>query len=343
MSTGRQGGEFIVVGENVHCTLVYKVGGAFVKVLEDGGAVVRYKEEGQERMLPVPRRFMETEDWNKGVVKHAAVAMWQGLYGDDAGREAGAAYIRYMARRQEAAGARFLDLNVDEFSTDTEERKRVIRWAAGEMQKAASVPLSIDSSNLEILQAGLEACEPRDGKPMVNSVSLEREEALQIARDAGAVVVAAATGAESMPEGVEDRMANIRTLAGKLTAADFALADIYVDPLVFPASVDSRNGPAIIETIKAVRAEYGDEIHFAPGLSNISYGMPNRKLLNQVFAYLCREAGMDGAIVNPVQINGKILDSLDPNAESFALARDFLMGQDQFGMNYIAASREGKL
>ncbi len=92
-----------------------------------------------------------------------------------------------------------------------------------------------------------------------------------------------------------------------------------------------------------MRKEYGSEVHFAPGLSNISFGMPNRKLLNQVFAWLCREAGMDGAIANPLHINGSILDGLDVKGEQFALARAFLVAEDQYGMEYIGASREGKV
>jgi cobalamin-dependent methionine synthase I len=69
----------------------------------------------------------------------------------------------------------------------------------------------------------------------------------------------------------------------------------------------------------------------------------DRKLLNQVFAWLCREAGMDGAIANPQHINGSILDGLDPKAEQFELARAFLVAEDQFGMSYISAVRAGRI
>jgi len=78
-------------------------------------------------------------------------------------------------------------------------------------------------------------------------------------------------------------------------------------------------------------------------LSNVSFGMPARKLINQVFAYLAVEAGGDGGIVDPLQINAEKLQSLDTKAGPCQLARALLLGTDDFGMNFIAAHREGKL
>jgi 5-methyltetrahydrofolate corrinoid/iron sulfur protein methyltransferase len=336
--------KFIAVGENIHCTRIYKVGGNLVKTLADGTAVITYETAGGERYLPIPKRFVESEDWLKGKkVKHIAVAIWQGIYGDDAGKQAGIAYLEYMAQAQEAHGAAFLDLNVDEFSNDVAERMRVIQWTAGVIQKATAIPLSIDSSDINILRAGLEACDKSKGKPLVNSVSLERVTGIEIAREAGAVVIAGATGATSMPTTLAERVQNFAELLPKLSAAGLTYADIYLDPLVFPASVDAQNGKRFLEAVHALRQKYGPDIHFAPGLSNVSYGLPNRKLLNQVFTYLCVENGCDGGIVDPRQINPAALSSLDPSNAAFKLAKAFLVGEDEFGMNYIRASRKGLL
>ena len=232
---------------------------------------------------------------------------------------------------------------MDEFSTDIEERKKVIQWAARAIQDASRLPLSIDSSNIEILQVGLSSCDNSRGNPMVNSVSLERTEMIQTAKAAGAVVIAGASGKDSLPETMEEKMENIEQLIKKLTAAGFEYPDIFLDPLVFPVSVKPENGVIILTCIKKLREKYGTDIHFAPGLSNISFGLPNRKLINQVFTYLCVENGLDGGIVDPVQINGTILNNTDPNSESFQIAKALLAGDDQFGMNYITASREGKI
>ena len=334
---------FIAVGENIHCTRIFKVGGKYAKTLEDGRSVITYQEHNREYELSVPETFVESEDWRSGKVKHAAVAIWHILYGDSTGKEAGEAYLEYMARRQEAAGASFLDINVDEFGKDVPERIRAIETTAGVVQRASQLPLSVDSSNIEILKAGLQACDRLRGRPMVNSVSLERSNVIGVAREAEAVVVANAGGETAMPADKEERVNNIKRLMDRLTDAGFERSQIYLDPLVFPISVDQNNGLFLMEAIKDLRDLYGAAIHFAPGLSNISFGMPNRKLLNQVFTYLCMQYGLDGGIVDPMQISGATLKALDPTSEPFKLAQAVLTAQDPFGMDYITAAREGKL
>ena len=126
--------KFIAVGENIHCTRILKVGGEHVKSLDGKTHVIVYREGGEEKHLPVPEKFVASSDWKGGKVKHAAVAMWQGLNGDASGRAAGIDYLKYMARRQEVHGAWFLDLNVDEYSTDIKERLALVGWAAGIVQ-----------------------------------------------------------------------------------------------------------------------------------------------------------------------------------------------------------------
>jgi 5-methyltetrahydrofolate--homocysteine methyltransferase len=333
--------KFIAVGENIHCTRIYKVGGKFVHALDDDTYGITYTVDGEERHLPIPQHFVESEEWAKKKVKHVAVAIWQGVYGDAAGKAAGIDYLEHMVRVQEAHGASFLDLNVDEFSTDVDERVQLIQWAAQVIQNVSSVPLSIDSSDLAILKAGLAACDPSKGKPMVNSISLERSAAINVAAEAGAVVIAGATGETSMPSTLEDRLENFDCLLPKLTEAGFAYEDIYLDPLVFPASVDVQNSRRVIDVIKVLREKYGPDIHFAPGLSNVSYGLPKRTWLNVVFTYLCHQQGCDGGIVDPRHINTNVLATIDTTSEAFNVAKALLMGKDQYGMDYILAVRQG--
>ncbi len=335
-----QQGRFIAVGENIHCTRIFKVGGKYAR--EDGSIV--YSDGGEERILPVPQAFTEGEDWKNGKVKHAAIGIWQALNGTDSEqRQAGVDYIRFMARRQEESDAGFLDLNVDEYGSDVAERLEAIRWLVNAVQSASSLPMSIDSSNMEVLRAGLAECGRGRAKPMVNSVSLERHQAIEIAKQAGACVVAGAGSETSMPSSTEDRVENLDRLVALLDAAGIGHGDIYFDPLVFPISVDPANGRRIMESVAQLRVRYGDQVHFAPGLSNISFGMPRRRLLNQVFTHLCREQGLDGGIVDPLQINGRILDEMDTGSEAYALARAVLTGEDDFGMEYITACREGRI
>jgi 5-methyltetrahydrofolate--homocysteine methyltransferase len=332
----------IVVGENIHCTRVYKVGGNFVKPHGAGHAIV-YGGKADTRFLPIPPRFLETADWAAGKVKHCAVAVWQGLYGDAAGKAAAVDYLQYLATRQEAADASFLDVNVDEFSTDIAERCRAIKWVAEVVQAKSKLPLSIDSSNPAILRAGLEACDQKRGRPMVNSVSLERQESIPVAAEFKAVVIASAAGEKDLPSDTAQRLANISRLMPMLAAVGIKGGSIYVDPLVFPVATDSNNAQSFIEAVAAIRKTYGPEIHITGGLSNVSFGMPARKLINQVFTWMVTEAGGDSGILDPLQMNAKILAAVDTKSEPFTLAKALLTGEDMFGVDFITAHREGKL
>lgn len=333
---------FIAVGENIHCTRIYKVGGKFVKEGENG-YVIHYKAGDAACTLAIPPSFTETSDWEAGKIKHCAVAITQGLYGSEAEQQAGREYLEAMAQRQIASGATYLDINVDEFSTDVDERTKAMKWTVDVIQQVSSIPLSIDSSNTEILKTGLDSCDASHGRPMVNSVSLERTDAIDVACTANAVVIASAAGESGLPSSTEEKMANLDRLLPMLKDKGCALDDIHVDPLVLPISVDGSNGKSFLDAVSAVRTTHGPEIHIVAGLSNVSFGMPSRKLINQVFTYLAVEAGADGGIVDPAQLNIGVINGMDVESERFKLAKDLLTGADEFGMNFIAASREGTI
>jgi 5-methyltetrahydrofolate--homocysteine methyltransferase len=335
--------EFIVIGENIHCTRVFKRDGTHVARAPDGRDSITFSAGGATRYLPVPPAFQQSAEWGTGKVKHCAVAIWQGLYGSEADRAAGVDYLQTLARRQAEAGATFLDVNVDEFGADPEDRIRAMKWAAAVVQKAAPLPLSIDSSNPAILRAGLQTCDPARGQPVINSVSLERLAAIEVATEFKAAVVASAAGEKDLPCTVEDRLINLARLLPQLAGAGIRNPAIYVDPLVFPIATDPLNGRVFLDAVAAVRKNCGADIHIAGGLSNVSFGMPSRKLINIVFARLAVEAGADGGIVDPLQINGKLLRSLNTETESFRMAKALLTGEDPYGMDFITAHREGRL
>lgn len=335
--------KFIIVGENIHCTRVRLTAGKFVTELSDGRKALAFKADGQLRQLPVPEDVVRGEEWANGRVRHVAVAVRQGLHGAGGDQAAGIAYLQAMAKEQQAHGAHFLDLNVDELGTDLDEKIRAVAWTAGVLQEACALPLSIDSSNPDILKAGLQACDPARGRPLVNSVSLERASLIEVAAAAGAKVVASAAGAGSMPDSVEERLANLAQLMALLQEAGIALEDRHLDPLVFPVSVDVTHGLKVIDTIRACRKTYGPDVHFAPGLSNVSFGLPRRPLINLVFAHLCHAHGCDGGIVDPAQINDRTLAAMDTSSTAYKLASALLCGTDEYGMGFIAAARDGTI
>lgn len=335
--------KFISVGENIHCTRVYKTNGKFVGQCKDGKQSLLFSDNTGKRNLAIPQVFIDGADWQNGKIKHCACAIWQGNYGETADGETAVHYLQNMAKVQEKNNATYLDINVDEFSTDTEERIKLMKWTVEVIQNAVKIPISVDSSNPDILRAGLETCDQKRGRPMLNSVSLERLSAVDLALEFKAVVIASAAGENDLPNTTEGRMANLSRIITYLTGKGLKLSDIHVDPLVFPISTDSNNGKGFLDSVAAIRAEYGPEIHIVAGLSNISFGMPQRNLITQVFTYMAVEAGADGGIVDPLHVNIEILNNMDTNSDRFKMTKALLTGEDEFGMEFITAAREGLL
>jgi 5-methyltetrahydrofolate--homocysteine methyltransferase len=145
-----------------------------------------------------------------------------------------------------------------------------------------------------------------------------------------------------MPSGVEDRVERAAEIIGLALEAGLPADTLYVDPLVIPIGVDPMAGGAFLDAVKAVRERFGDEIHVTGGVSNISFGLPARRLVSDVFLDLCVQAGLDSGIVDPVADIGAALNP-DRDAEAYALAKAMLTGEDAFGMAFIEAYRAGKL
>jgi 5-methyltetrahydrofolate--homocysteine methyltransferase len=118
---------------------------------------------------------------------------------------------------------------------------------------------------------------------------------------------------------------------------------IYVDPLVFPISVDGRFGEHCLDAIRELRARYGPEVHITGGLSNVSFGIPQRRLINDVFLVLAIEAGADSGIIDPIANDVERALGLDREARPFQLALDVLSGADRNCRAYMKAYRAGEL
>ncbi len=329
---------FIAIGENIHCTRSLKKSGNLV---DANSAVIHYKAGTALKTMPVPEVFLKSSDWAKGKIRHCAAAVWQGMFGIGAAREAGCDYLRAMALAQEQAGAAFLDINVDEFSSDVAERKRAMQWLVELVQQTSKLPVSIDSSNSEIVRAGIAAA--GTARAMLNSISLERLDLLDLIAASKPAVIVSAAGEQSLPATTQERLANLERIMPMLTECGLTPDMIYIDPLVYTISTDSRNGLLFLEAVRALRAAYGAAVHITGGLSNVSFGMPARKLINHVFAELVIEAGGDSGIVDPLHINGVALRDAQIDSESRQLACALLLGEDEFGMNFIMAHREGRL
>lgn len=241
-----------------------------------------------------------------------------------------AAAIAAEVKLQADAGAHYIDVNGGTFPGREPE---LLCWLVDRAQESTDLPLCLDSSDPAALAAALPRV--RAPRPMINSINLERDRfdrVLPLVRDHKAKVVALAQG-EEVPASTAPLKVDLASrLVDKLTAGGVALDDIYVDPLVFPLATDSSSAMATLGAIREITARYPG-VHTICGLTNVSFGLPARKLVNRVFLAGAIEAGMDAAIIDPS----------DPLLMAVLHAAEAVFGRDEYCMNFIGAHEAGKL
>ena len=334
-------GEFTVIGENIHTTRVYLRSGVHIETPSDGVESVCFANvNGEKRYLPISEDVRNSQDFDGGRVKHVKVAV-QAAMGNDADLAlVGSEYLETQIQRQIDRGADYLDLNVDEISLKDVEQQEAMEWLVGFVQERSSVPLCIDSSNSKTIEVGLKTCDGGAGRPMLNSASLERIGALDLVGKYDACVVVSAAGESGMPQNAEERVANAAKITDAAIASGIALPDIYIDPLMFPISVDQHYGNHVFDAIRHLRERYGPDIRITGGFSNVSFGLPCRKLINDVFTVLAIEAGADSGIVDPLANDLARVFTLDRSSVAWEHARALLVGEDPDCMMFLMAFRQ---
>ena len=334
---------FTIVGENVHTSrIVLRKGKRFTT--RDGVEGVPFESvDGVPRLLRVSEKMRKSQAYEEGRVKHIALALDAAMNGGtDA--EDGCDYLRRVVADQEATGAHYLDVNVDEISLKTEEQRGAMVWLVGYVGSLTTLPISVDSSDITVIEAGLAAARSLgNGRPMLNSASLERTEAVDLAVGYETRVIVTAAGETGMPSDSAERVDNASRMAEAALRAGVDIGDVFVDPLVFPISVDGSFGLHTLDAIRAIRRRFGPEIHITGGMSNVSFGIPARKLMNTVFINLAVDAGADSGIIDPVMNPLSAVFGADRNTVPYRLAEDTLLGRDELCMNYISAWRKGLL
>lgn len=236
-----------------------------------------------------------------------------------------AAFIQDIAKKQVDAGATYVDVNA---GTRVYDEPEALTWLVETVQAAVDTPLCIDSPNPKAIKAALKV---HKGQAMINSITAEKEryeEILPLVVEHKARIIALCMDDTGMPETAEQRLAIVDELAKGLMDAGVKLEDIFFDPLVKPISVNTTFGNEVLETIKQIHKKYPG-VHTTCGLSNVSFGLPNRKLLNQAFLVMCMANGMDSVILDP----------LDRNIMSLLVASDALVGRDDYCINYLNFQR----
>ena len=241
-----------------------------------------------------------------------------------------AVFIQREARLQVEAGVTMVDVNCGTFVSDEPE---YMAWLVETVQEEVDVPLCIDSPNPKAVEIALKT--HKNGKPMINSITDEEErfqEILPLVLEYKASVVALCMAGGGMPITAEDRLKIASNLIERLTSAGVPIGDIYVDPVVCPVATDVAYGRAVLDAIHRIMTQH-EGVHTICGLSNVSYGLPLRKLINQNFLTMSMLMGLDGVILDP--LDGRMMSNL--------MATETLLGRDDFCMNYVMAHREGKL
>jgi 5-methyltetrahydrofolate--homocysteine methyltransferase len=245
-------------------------------------------------------------------------------------RDRDAGFIAELARSQANAGSHYLDVNA---GTAPNREPDDMAWLVRTVQEACELPLCLDSANPEALRAGLELATKT---PVLNSVSGEKsriEGVLPLAFHYKTGLILLALGDDKgIPSTSDGRMEVIDQLVGLAKEGGLAEDALFVDPLVTAISTGKDNALVTLDTIRRVRAAY-PLAHITCGLSNISFGMPLRPLINRTFASMAVQAGLDSAIADPQ----------DRDLMGTMLAAEMLMGADRNCLNFNRAYRAGRI
>lgn len=241
-----------------------------------------------------------------------------------------AAVIQHEARTQAAAGAQYIDVNGGTFPGREPE---LLCWLVDTVQAVTDTPLCLDSPDPAALAAALGRVAR---KPvLINSINLERdrfERVLPLALEHKAKLIALCQG-EGLPAATATQKVELAAeLIERLTAAGMQRDDIFVDPLVFPLGTDTQSAQATIAAIGEIMRRFPG-VHTICGLTNVSHGLPARKLVNRTFLVAAMTHGMDAAIVDPT----------DRELMSAMRAARAVCGRDDYCMDFIEAFREGAI
>lgn len=241
-------------------------------------------------------------------------------------------FVRRLALGQVEAGAHMLDVNAGVAGADEAED---LAWLVGIVQSTVPVPLSIDSADPRALEAALTAY--GKGRPMVNSISAERHKldtVLPLAASHGCSVVGLCLGDEGIPQTPEARLKVAHVIVDRAQAAGVRLDDIYLDPLTLGLGTSDKAASVSLRTLRLVRQEL-PSVRIICVASNVSFGMPSRRLLNRTFVAMAMGAAMG--------VDAVMIDVRDKAMMASLVAAEALAGKDSYCKNYLGAFRAGRL
>jgi cobalamin-dependent methionine synthase I len=239
------------------------------------------------------------------------------------------AFIQDLAMRQAEAGADWLDVNA---GTHPDQEADDLIWLIETIQSVTSTPLCLDSANPTALKVVMPLV---DAAPMINSINGEAQRLngiLPLTVDHQCDVIALAMNDRRVPASSEERMAIIHEIME--TTRQYGVPDekVFLDPLAMTIATDIQSALTALATLRAIRQEY-PAARTTIGLSNISFGLPARSYVNRAFLTLALAAGLDSAIIDP----------LDREMLAAMYAAELVLGRDRHCLNYARAFRSGTI
>jgi 5-methyltetrahydrofolate--homocysteine methyltransferase len=230
--------------------------------------------------------------------------------------------VQMLARSQVAYGADVLDVNVGAAGVNEVE---LLPMAVQAVMEVVEVPLCLDSANAEALRAAL-AVYP--GKALINSVNGEEASlarVLPLVKEHSAAVICLCMDDNGIPCDAAGRVAVARKIVQRAESLGIPREDLLVDCLALSVGTDGTAASVTLDAIRGVHQELG--VNLTLGASNVSFGLPDREAINNIFLSLAIAAGVNAPIVNPEQAGRSIKIT------------DLLLGRDDFGMNYVTYYR----
>jgi len=240
-------------------------------------------------------------------------------------------FLRELARTQYECGAHLLDVNAGVAGGNEIED---LPWVVEIAQKEVALPLMLDSANPDVLRAAFSVYRHPE-PPILNSISGEEEKwkkLYPLIVEKKCKVVVLLMDDQGIPKTMEERIAIAKRLFERLTGGGIPSENIYFDPLVLSVAVEPDAGITTLETIQSLRSNFPDS-HITCGVSNVSMGLPGRKLINRTFLTMAIAAGLDTLLI----------DVRDQALISSVYAAKTLLNQDPYCLEYLKAYRAKKI
>ncbi len=247
----------------------------------------------------------------------------------EAVRTRDAAFIEKLAHDQVEAGAQMLDVNAG--ASDINEPEGLV-WLVNTVQGVVDVPLVLDSADPDALKAALEV---HKGRAMINSISGEEHKMdalLPVVAGNDCSVIALCMDNRGIPNTPEARLEVAQVMVKRAAAEGVKPEDIYIDPLILSLGADWQASRVSLDTIGLIRRALPD-VRIAGGMSNVGFGMPERRLINRIFLAMAMAIGLDAAVI----------DVRDKKLMTTILGADAILGNDPYCKSFIKAHRAGEL